>query len=261
MDPAKILGTYVGSLSDSGERIRVEGASRVELFDITYSDNQTWGVSADGLGASLELTDPAATPADEIGKPYHWQAGTVFGGTPGQAIAAKPDIVINEIFANSDAPNFDYIELLNRGTSAVDIGNWFLSDNVDNRQKFRIPAGTVIAPGEYLVFDERSFNPAVDSGGNIGFGLSSSGEEVWLSYGTGSQTRFVDNVSFAASVDGQSYGLVPGATDADVGRLIASAARTPGAANSAARVSSVVISEVNYHPCLLYTSPSPRDRG
>jgi hypothetical protein len=248
VDPAKILGTYYGSLSNSGERIRVEDASGVELFDITYADNQTWGVSADGLGASLEMIDPAATAADETGKPYHWQAGTIYGGTPGQAIAAKPDIVINEIFANSIAPNFDYIELLNRGNSAVDIGDWFLSDSAVSLQKFRIPAGTTIAAGEYMVFDERSFNPAIASGGNVGFGLSSRGEDVWLSYGTGSQTRFVDNVSFVGSSDGQSYGLVPAATDADVGHLIASAARTPGAVNSAARVSSVVISEVNYHP-------------
>ncbi len=248
VDPAKILGTYYGSLSNTGERIRVEAADGAELFEINYADNQIWGVSAAGLGASLELVDPAATPADEIGKPYHWQAGSVYGGTPGEAIVAKPDVVINEIFANSAAPNFDYIELLNQGTTAVNIGNWFLSDNVSSLQKFRIPAGTIIAPGEYLVFDERSFNPAVSTAGNIGFGLSSSGEEVWLTYGSGTQTRFVDNVSFVASSDGQSYGRVPAATGADAGRLVASALRTPGAVNSAARVSSVVISEVNYHP-------------
>ena len=247
-DPAKILGTYVGSISNSGEKIRVEAANGDELFDVTYADNQTWGVAADGLGASLELINPTATPADETGKPYHWQAGTVYGGTPGESMVAKPNIVINEVFANSDAPNFDYIELLNRGTTAVNVGNWFLSDNSVTRQKFRIPAGTVIQPGEYLVFDERSFNPAVTTGGNVGFGLSSNGDDVWLSYGSGSQTRFVDNVSFSASADGQSYGLVPNATDADIGHLIASGARTPGAINSAARVSSVVISEVNYHP-------------
>ena len=248
VDPAKILGTYYGSLSDTGEKIRVEAASGAELFDITYADNQTWGVTAAGLGASLELIDPAATPADETGKPYHWNSSTVYGGTPGEAVVAKPNVVINEVFANSDAPNFDYIELLNQGTTPVNIGNWFLSDNVGSLQKFRIPAGTVIAPGEHLVFDQRSFNPAVPSAGNIGFGLSSNGEEVWLTYGSGSQTRYVDNVSFAASADGQSYGLVPGATGTQARQLVASALRTPGAANSAARVSSVVISEVNYHP-------------
>lgn len=248
VDPSIILGTFVGKLSNSGEKIRVEAASGDELFDVTYADNQIWGVAADGLGASLELTDPAGTPADATGKFYHWQSGTVYGGTPGQAIIAKPDIVINEVFANSDAPNFDYIELLNRGTTAVNIGNWYLSDNDTNRQKFRIPADTIIEAGGHLVFDERSFNPAVPVAGNTAFALSSSGDEVWLSYGSGSQTRFVDNVEFSASAEGQSYGLVPGSSGAGAGQMIASATRTPGAINSAARVSSVVISEVNYHP-------------
>ncbi|MDB4766925.1 lamin tail domain-containing protein, partial [bacterium] len=250
VDPSIILGTFIGGLSNSGEKIRVEAATGEELFDVTYADNQMWGVAADGLGASLELSDPAATPADETGKFYHWESSTVYGGTPGQAIVATPKIVINEVFANSADPNVDYIELVNNGSTAFNIGGWYLSDDVDSLQKYQIPANTIIQPGEYLVFDERAFNPSAASAaslGNTAFGLSSSGDEVWLTYNAGAQTRFVDNVEFSASAEGQSFGLVPGAAGSGVGRLVASATRTPGAGNSDARVSSVVISEVNYH--------------
>jgi hypothetical protein len=41
----------------------------------------------------------------------------------------------------------EWIELYNRGASAVDLGGWQLKEAVD----FDFPAGTVLAPGEYLI--------------------------------------------------------------------------------------------------------------
>ena len=46
-----------------------------------------------------------------------------------------------------------------RPTTDVNLGGWFLTDDFTNALKFRIPNGTIIRAGGYLVFDEDDFNP------------------------------------------------------------------------------------------------------
>jgi CotH kinase protein/Lamin Tail Domain/Chitobiase/beta-hexosaminidase C-terminal domain len=45
----------------------------------------------------------------------------------------------------------DWVELYNTGAAPVDISGWFLSDNPLNPDKFAIPAGVSIAPGQHLI--------------------------------------------------------------------------------------------------------------
>lgn len=45
----------------------------------------------------------------------------------------------------------DWLELYNPGATALDIGNWYLSDNPDNPDKWKLPQGTTIGAGGYLV--------------------------------------------------------------------------------------------------------------
>ena len=63
-------------------------------------------------------------------------------------------VVITEVLANSDAPLADAIEIFNPADSAVNIGNWYLSDEKDNPGKWRIPEGTVLPAKGYVVFYE-----------------------------------------------------------------------------------------------------------
>ena len=67
-------------------------------------------------------------------------------------------VIINEFSAaNMDGltDNYgeheDWIELYNAGTSTVDLAGYFLSDNVNNSDKWPIPAGISIEPGEHLI--------------------------------------------------------------------------------------------------------------
>ena len=249
VDPALILGTFEGGLSNSGEDITLVAADGSEIADFEYSDSDPFPIATDGAGASLELISPATTPAEQLGKFYAYQSSFAIGGTPGAAAAIAPSVVINEVFAHSDAPNVDFIELRNNGSSSVNVGGWYLSDSADALNSFQIPAGTVISAGGYLVFDEIDFNSA-SSGANA-FALSSEGDEVWLTSGTGDSTRFIDALDFGATFNSQSIGRSADGT----GRLLPSASRTPGTENSAAAVSPLVISEVNYHP----DSPSDSD--
>lgn len=67
-------------------------------------------------------------------------------------------VVINE-FSPSNVSDFeaswdeypDWIELYNTGNTTVDLSGYFLSDKVDEPQKWEIPAGTTIAADDHLV--------------------------------------------------------------------------------------------------------------
>jgi hypothetical protein len=189
------------------------------------------------------LIAPESTPSDQLGKSYRWQGGADLGGSPGTVGSNAVDIVISEVLAHTDTPAdaVDAIELHNPSAAAVDIGGWFLSDSGANLQKFEIPVGTVLGPGEFVLFDEHDFNPTPLNPGENDFALSGvRGDSVWL---TTNVSQFVDDVHFDASLDGVSF--VPSPVGAGV---VASARQTLGCSNRQPRLATVVISEVNYNP-------------
>ncbi len=158
-------------------------------------------------------------------------------------------VVIEEVFANSGtAP--DWIELHNRSSAAIDIGGWFLSDSGVNLAKYRIPAGTVIPAGGYLVFDEdQHFGSAsIDPGRITPFGLSEAGETVYLSSAVNDEiTDYQAKEDFGASLEGGALGNYY-KPSSGTWNFVALVAPTPGAPNRGPRIGPVVISEVNYQP-------------
>lgn len=79
------------------------------------------------------------------------------------SIAQQPAIVINEILASNDeayADGFgesdDWIELYNTTDERIDLGGMFLTDDLDNPTRYRIPERpdnwTTIAPKSYALF-------------------------------------------------------------------------------------------------------------
>src|SRR4051794_41378209 len=69
-------------------------------------------------------------------------------GTASPASAAPSDVVINEMMyhAVSDLDGDDYLELYNRGTTAVDLSGWAFSGIT-----LTLPAGSSIPAGGYFV--------------------------------------------------------------------------------------------------------------
>ncbi len=53
---------------------------------------------------------------------------------------------------DEDADHEDWVELYNSGSSSVNIGGWFLSDNPNKPQKWVIPVGQTIPAGAYRIF-------------------------------------------------------------------------------------------------------------
>ena len=238
-----ILGTYAGGLANGGERIEFVDATGNRIVEMEYTDGGLWPERADGVGATLELIDPHAITTPRAGKHYAWRGSTEFGGTPATAGAGPIGVVINEVLAHSDPlAAVDAVEFLNTSSEPVDIGGWWLSDSRQALDKFVVPAGTVLAPGEYVTFDESDFNPTPNSPAANHFAFDSGGDDVWLVIpGVNGPSSFVDDVHFGASSDGVTFG------QSDHGFLPQSYA-TIGCENLHPQLGRVVISEVNYNP-------------
>lgn len=111
-----------------------------------------------------------------------------------------PDIVLNEFLADPDATTGDanrdgivdtdddeFIELVNTGTTDLDISNWVFSDNITDRYTF--PEGTVLKPLQAAVIFGGG-TPTGDFGGSFvdstsSLGLNNTGETVTLKNASG----------------------------------------------------------------------------
>ena len=93
-------------------------------------------------------------------------------------------VMISEVLAHNVAAVAngalfpDVIELHNAGTSAVDLGGFLLSDNLQQPAKYALPAGTIISAGGYLqIFADSDTGPGL----HTGFGLDQEGDQLVLS--------------------------------------------------------------------------------
>ena len=244
-DGENILGQYEGSLSNAGENLTLTLGTK-PVLDFAYNDDDPWPKRADGIGATLELSNPDLVVANDYGEFQHWRGSTEKGGSPGRVGLGPVGVVINEVLTRTQFSGVDAIELHNSTDNSIDISGWLLSDSTDPFDKFTLPVGTVLPAGGYLLLDENDFNASGDPSRN--FALNGTrGDEVWLvdSASDGvSPARFVDNVVFGAAGIGESLGRWPNAT----GRLYPMTFNTLGEPNSGPRIGPLVISEVMYNP-------------
>jgi hypothetical protein len=247
---AAILGQYAGSLSNGGERIHWNDAAGNTIVDFEYQDGGLWTRRADGVGASLELVD-LRVETSQLDEFHSWQGSSVFGGTPAATNSTPIGVVINEVLASTGGiPGvYDSIELLNTTSAPINLSGWMLSDSAGTLLKYAIPAGTILGAGEYLVVDERQFNPTPSNPEPRDFALSGSrGDDVWLVVpnGHGGIASFVDEIEFDASMAGVSFGRTPNGS----GMIIPQSRVTLGCHNRFAAASELVISEIQYNPSL-----------
>lgn len=125
----------------------------------------------------------------------------LFGAILAGNIRAQ-NVVMNEIYSRGTTTDPDWIELYNKSNAAIDISGYKIYDaggQGGTKAKKPIPSGTTIpAKGFYVV--------VTDDGAADAFGLSSSGEKVWLENAAGT---IVDTITFAAHSATQSYARIP----------------------------------------------------
>lgn len=153
----EVAGEWWGALDNGGERLTLLNDADAVLASFAFGTGGRWPGRADGAGSSLEWAEDAGLTAED---PRTWRASSEYGGSPGRA-GLGPDnrIRINEVLTHTDLPMTDTIELWNPGEAAIDLGGWLLSDSSARLARFRIPPGTTLPPGEFLLFDESDFNP------------------------------------------------------------------------------------------------------
>lgn len=243
-----VLGEWTGRLANDGEQLVLTDGLGRTLLDFEYNDANPWAQRADGAGASLELADIANTPIERFGNHDSWRGSTEFLGSPAAPGAGPVGVVINEILSNPDPTQLetDSIELLNPTATAIDISGAYLTNSISSPLKFAVPAGTIIGPGEFRLFDENDFN---SSGGADASDFTLDGvhgDDLWLivTDGNGQVASFVDDVHVGASNQGESLGRVPNGA----GRMVPNLRTTLGSPNSNLRVGPLVITEINYAP-------------
>ena len=124
-----------------------------------------------------------------------------------QPLHLAAQIVINEFLASNTGsiidPDFnesaDWIELYNAGSTLVNIGGYFISDNFDTPQKWQIPAGTEIAPNGFLLI----WADGLNTGLHTNFKISADGEELAVYTAAG---VLVDSISFGLQEPNISLG-------------------------------------------------------
>ena len=251
-----IAGEFnVGSaLDNGGEEIVLRDAAGREIHDFDYND---WYPVTDGRGASLCIIDPANADLTLWDRKEGWQASSATGGSPGATnpanVVANGSIVINETLTHTDAAGGDWIELHNTTGAPIDIGDWFLSDSLDDLMKYRIALGTSIAAGGYVVFtQEANFGLASSDPGKLtGFGLSELGESIFLSSGSGGSLSggFSISEDFDAAAREVTFGRYTKSAASGYGvDFVAMASATMGTANSGPLIPDVVINEIMYNP-------------
>ena len=151
------------------------------------------------------------------GQPFTRQAFAL--PTPGAANDSTPPpatLFINEWMASNtgiirdptDGDADDWFELYNPAEQPVDLGGYFLTDNLGNRNQFRIPAATIVpARGFLLVWADNEFSSnTVTADLHVNFQLARGGESIGLFSPDG---LLVDSVTFGSQTNNISQGRFP----------------------------------------------------
>lgn len=240
-----IDGVYSGSLANGGETLTLSHVHGGVVQSFAFDNSVPWPTTPDGLGFSLVPINPDGALNPD--RPAQWRASAQAGGSPGANDPQPnlPAVVINEILPRP-VTGPEFIELFNPGPNAADISGWYLSDVAAVPKKFRIPNGTIIAAGDFAVFNASQYNPT--PGLDPSFSLSSLGEEIHLYSANvaGDLTGYSQGFEFGAAALGLSFGRHVISTGE--AQWPAQTGVTPFAANAAPRVGPVVIHEIHYHP-------------
>lgn len=157
-----------------------------------------------------------------------WIAVVFLCITPG----LKSQLIINEIMVSNasahmetDFYNFeDWVEIYNKGTSAVNLSTFYISDDTDYKFKWQLPSYNLGAGKYYVVYCDKKA-----TGKHTNFGLSTDGESVIL---TNSSGIVVDRMRYEQQYADVSYGRNP--TDQET--WLYCSTPTPGVSNSVTAV-------------------------
>lgn len=182
-----------------------------------------------GWSLSLLLLMAAAC-GDDGGGGSGGGGGSDTGGADGAG--GIPTVHLNEVMPVNDESvtdpfdeQDDWIELYNPGAATASLNGFFISDDIDEPRKWRLPAELTIPPGGILLlWADKTPEQGPD---HLPFGLSGGAEVVILSDPSGTE---LERVQWSGAAADQVYARFPDGT----GDFVACDRPTPGEPNGSA---------------------------
>jgi hypothetical protein len=254
-----IAGEYVGQLGNGERRLILTGPLQEPVLEFSFDTR--WYPVADGAGFSLVAVDED-TPVETWGCKEQWRASTTVHGSPGEPDpphVVHPRVVISEVLSHPAPGARDAIEVQNLSETDVDISGWFLTDDFYTPKKYRVPHGTAIPAGGFLVFSAMEASGGGAEG--LPFGVSALGDEAYLFSGDANTnlTGYIHGFTFDAQKAGVTFGRY--VTSDGKEHFVAQRANTMGGPNAGPWIGPVVISEIMYHPPDVLTNGASWDNG
>ncbi|MBE6862946.1 MAG: hypothetical protein E7497_08665, partial [Ruminococcus sp.] len=157
------------------------------------------------------------------------------------ASAAENNIVLNEVCAKNtayrapDGNYYDWIELYNPSSAALDLSGYGISDKAEEPYRFVFPDGTKIEAGSYIIVFCDSALTGQEALYTAPFGLSKDGETLVL---TDKNGNTADTITFGAIETDVTYGRCP-----DGSNVTAYMDMTPNAPNEEKTIVNVDVAE------------------
>jgi hypothetical protein len=223
--------TIAGTAPISVKDIQVNGL----LYPITWTSSTAWTISVPLFaGTNLLNIRGIDNRANILSNAF--DTVTVTNTGPG----ALARIVINEWMADNKAPGGfpdpadgafqDWFELFNPNTAEVNLSGYYLTDNLSQPAKWRIPTNTIIAPRDFLVVwaDGQTTQNFGVPGTQLhaSFQLNNGGEAIGLYAPDGLTAQWT--VDFGSQFENASQGFYP---DGNTNALYFMTDFSPGAPN------------------------------
>ena len=196
--------------------VHVPGISGIEGESI-FNSEYRWRVDGKEWSDPASVSEPIQLSELSDGTHYVEVLGKDSAGNwqiePTRSLSWTVDanlsrILISEVLAdNGDVFNHeetfpDYIELWNDSDSPRFVSGMVISESEDISDGWKIPTGTVIPPGEFLVIYANE--PDGTSGLHTGFALDRDGDSLYLFESIENGGKLVDNVLFGSQLRGRS---------------------------------------------------------
>ncbi|MFT5724066.1 MAG: hypothetical protein ACI9JN_001183, partial [Bacteroidia bacterium] len=208
-----------------------------------------------GDGAANDQTFGFRVPVSSISQYYFYAENDSAGAFLPEraahdyfALNSNLNLVINEICASNgsivsdELGDFDdWLELFNNNNNEMSLSGTFLSDDLDQLDKWPLPNRTIDGQGYVLIWLDDEEN---EGGLHANFKLSASGESVYLSDANG---EIIDIVTFGSQTKDVSFGRIPNGTGAFEQNIA-----TPRSSNESLNIS-VDDNQINY---VVYPNPA-----
>jgi hypothetical protein len=230
-------GEYSQRLNNNGDQVVLRDAFGRTLFTVHYQDRAPWPLTVDGLGFSLVLNNPSQPLDPNNGA--HWRASLFSGGSPGEDDPGP--VVINELLVNPLTNQQSAVELYNPAPYEAPIGGWYLTDEPNKAQKYRLPTGATIPPDGYLLLP---LADVIDDSRQELFQQAHDGIYLVAANRQNRLLGYQHGFQYGAAPPGFSFGRY--VTGVGQERFPIQSITTLGAANAPPAVGPVVISAITY---------------